>query len=486
MKNISLRYRLLGSYLLLLIITLSVIGAALLIFLSSRPEPDNTLYQRLTNVLRDIDVDTIANEYFERNPDSTGVTPSDLYTAFAEWNGVRIMIVNPDSGRVTFDSSGEYNRGEIIQVRYAEYTPPMLIRRLLPDDYELVYGRFAGRDDQEWFFAGVVEFSGLTASRAALVADIRDERSSLRSALAEFSSALALPLIQAGLIGFIVAFVLAAFMSRTIAKPLQRFAMAAQSVARGHFNEHVPEEGAPEMRTVATAINVMSHEVSATQQAQRDFMANVSHDLKTPLTSIQGYSQAIMDDAVKDPKHAASIIYDEASRLTRMVSELTDLARLQAGGVVLRHDAVNLSDLLVAVAQRIEVVARRKNQTLHIQAAPNLFINGDGDRIAQVITNLLSNAIKYTPEGGLISASVQRREQGAAIIISDNGIGIPLEQQNRIFERFYQVDQTRGPKRGTGLGLAITREIVLAHRGTISVESAGVNRGSTFTVWLPT
>jgi len=482
---VSLRWRIFGSYLLLLAVTIGVIGGALLLLVANRPEPESAAFQRLINVLRGINVDDIAAEYFRRNPDSTGVTPSELYTAFAEWNDVRILLVNPTTQRVTFDSAGAYQRGERIDLRLTDYQPPALIRRLLPDDFELLFGRFIEADGDEWLFSGIVEFQGLLSSRAALVSDLRDEGRSLSSTLADYGTALAVPVIQAALVGLIVAFVIAAIISRTIARPLQQFARAAQSVAQGHYSEHVPEQGPPEMRAVAEALNQMSHEVSTTQQAQRDFLINVSHDLKTPLTSIQGYSQAIMDGATRDPRQAAGIIYDEAARLGRMVTELTDLARLQAGGVTLKQEVVDLGTMTQAIAQRIQVVAERKSIALHVDAPPGLAVTGDGDRLAQVLTNLLSNAIKYTPEGGQVWAAVSAQDGGVAVTIRDTGIGIPPGEEARIFERFYQVDKTRGPKRGTGLGLAISREIVLAHRGRISAHSAGVNQGTVFSVWLP-
>jgi signal transduction histidine kinase len=230
-------------------------------------------------------------------------------------------------------------------------------------------------------------------------------------------------------IRFFKAFVLAALIARTIARPLQHFASAAQSIARGHYEQRVPEEGAAEVRAAAEAFNAMSAEVQATQQAQRDFLANVSHDLKTPLTSIQGYAQAIMDGASKDPAQSATIIYDEATRLSRMVAELTDLARLQAGGVTMRNDPVDLVPLWEALKQRMDVVAERKRLTVTLNLPKSAVIEGDGDRLAQVFMNLLSNAIKYTPEGGSVSVTMIADSLGATIAVADSGLGIPSEEQ---------------------------------------------------------
>jgi len=483
-RPLSLRSSIFASYLFLLFITLGVMIAALLILSSARPEPDTTVYQRLATLLSQIGVEDVAAEYFNRNPDSAAVSPSDLYRAFSEWHEVRVLVINPSNGAVQFDSANLIPRLTRLPFSEAGYTLPTRLERQIPTGYGTLFGRFVDQANNEWLFAGIEE-TDRVLDRAVLVADQRDTQRSLRNALIEFGTALAVPVFQASIVGFIVAFVLAALIARTIARPLQHFASAAQSIARGHYEQRVPEEGAAEVRAAAEAFNAMSAEVQATQQAQRDFLANVSHDLKTPLTSIQGYAQAIMDGASKDPAQSATIIYDEATRLSRMVAELTDLARLQAGGVTMRSDPVDLVPLWEALKQRMDVVTERKRLTVTLNLPKSAVIEGDGDRLAQVFMNLLSNAVKYTPEGGSVSVTMIADSLGATIAVADSGLGIPLEEQARIFERFYQVDKARGPRRGTGLGLAIVREIVAAHHGRISVQSDGPNQGTTFTVWLP-
>jgi signal transduction histidine kinase len=229
----------------------------------------------------------------------------------------------------------------------------------------------------------------------------------------------------------------------------------------------------------------MADEVQSEQQAQQEFLANVSHDLKTPLTSIQGYSQAIIDGAASNPVAAATIINDEAARLNRMVVELTDLARLQAGRLSMQMTGLDMGQLAEAVGQRLSIVAREKGVDLRLETMPMPEVAGDGDRLAQVLTNLISNAINYTPPGGTVTVRTQVANGGVEVIVEDTGVGIPPSELPRIFERFYQVDKARGPRRGTGLGLAIVQEIVQAHGGKITASSAGENRGSTFTIWLP-
>ena len=308
---------------------------------------------------------------------------------------------------------------------------------------------------------------------------------SLQETLAVFGNALAPPLLQAGAVGIVFAIVLAALISRTIAKPLQRVATAATDVAHGDYSVHVPVSGPLEVRSLAESFNRMTSEVLAANTAQRDFLGNVSHDLKTPLTSIQGYSQAIIDGAAEDPQAAAEIIFEEASRLNRMVIELTDLERLQAGKLSMKNEAIDMAQLSEAVLQSLMVVAAQQDVQLESSIAAVPPVIGDGDRLAQVLVNLISNALKYTPAGGAVQLRTERAGRGIKVSIQDTGIGIPREELSRVFERFYQVDKARGPRRGTGLGLAIAQEIVEAHGGRITVASPGRDRGALFTIWLP-
>jgi signal transduction histidine kinase len=479
----SLRVRLVTSYLILLGVTLGVITAALLLFISNQKEPPYNTYQELAAVARANRSELQQILLLRIRPLLREERDNNL-REFAQNNEIRIMLVNLIERNVKFDSAGVYpESAQRLEIRIDPSFNASRLGNWLSELQGTVAGSFIDNNGVEWLFIGVeAEFSEL--GDAIIIADERPNRT-LQGALAQFGSALGIPILQSAVTGLVIALVLAAVISNTIARPLQNFARAAKAVAQGDYSQAVPVEGPLEIRAVAEAFNQMTEEVQKTHQSQRDFLANVSHDLKTPLTSIQGYSQAIMDGAIKDPTRAAEIISDEASRLTRMVTELTDLARLQAGAAGMRMSAIDVGQTVQSIAQRLSVVAQKKGITLHTDVQPAPVIAGDGDRLAQVFTNLISNAISYTPEGGRIRVTVTPSRGGVAISVRDTGIGIPLHEQERIFERFYQVDKTRGPRRGTGLGLAITREIVQAHGGEVSVSSPGEGHGSTFTVWLP-
>ena len=233
----------------------------------------------------------------------------------------------------------------------------------------------------------------------------------------------------------------------------------------------------------------MAERVEAAQRSQRDFVANVSHELKTPLTSIQGFSQALLDGTASTPEttaRAAYVIHDEAERMRRMVDELLTLARFDAGEVVMARERLELGPLLQACVERMAPQAQAAGVALERDVPEPLSVTGDGDRLAQVFANLLDNALTHTPTGGRVTLAARRAERTPVVevMVTDTGTGIPAEALSRLFERFYQVDQARPRGRGAGLGLAIVKEIVEAHGGTIAAESV-VGLGSKFTVCLP-
>lgn len=310
------------------------------------------------------------------------------------------------------------------------------------------------------------------------------------------------PLIQGGLLALVLALILAFFVAAWIASPLQRLVEAAGTVGVGRpgtgdpsqrareETQRVPESGPQEVRELIGAFNAMLDRVAASQRSQRDFVSNVSHELKTPLTSIQGFAQAIRDGTAGSPeerRQAAEIIHAEAGRMHRLAVDLLDLAALDAGTVELRNAPVDLHAVLAQLGRRFEPIAALAGVKLEIALPTDLSaVAGDADRLLQVFTNLVDNAIKFTPPGGRVLVRAEQDRDEARVVVRDTGPGMSAEELAHIFERFYQADAARGggDKHGAGLGLPIARELTEAHGGRISVRST-LGHGAEFVVHLP-
>jgi two-component system OmpR family sensor kinase len=306
--------------------------------------------------------------------------------------------------------------------------------------------------------------------------------------LTVLSDELMLPILGAAVVALIISLFVAFWLARWIGDPLQRVVVASRQMPSTQVKPIAPR-GPQEVQELALAFNDMNDRVITSQKSQREFVANVSHELKTPLTSVQGFAQAILDGTANSPdeqKQAAKVIYDEAGRMHRMVLDLLDLARLDAGTLDLKRAPVDLTAVLHNVAEKFTPQARAARVDIRVEAAPLPTITGDGDRLSQVFTNLVDNALKNTPAGGNITLRAASDGENVQVEVADSGAGIPAEALAHIFERFYQADSSRpgGKQHGTGLGLAIVKEIVGAHGGKISVRSIP-GAGSTFTVTLP-
>lgn len=295
-------------------------------------------------------------------------------------------------------------------------------------------------------------------------------------------------LLLASGLALAAAIIVGLFLSRSIYRPLQATTEAARSVSRGRFDHKVDVSGTREARALAEAFNQMTGEVQRQQAALRDFLANVSHDLQTPLTSINGFSQALLDGTVDEPdsqRNAYRIIEEESRRLLRLVEGLLDLSRMEAGQVEVRRDPVNVENLLRHVAELFTLRAKDLDVRLERLPAEVPDVSGDVERLEQVLANLVDNALRHTPPGGNVVLSAQREsETTVGLAVADTGSGIAAADLAHLFDRYYRADRP-GSQGGTGLGLAIARELVRAQKGEIQVESRE-NVGTTFRILLRT
>ena len=461
----TLRGRLLSSYILVIVITLLVIGVTLFLTATSADVRFLPALQRLATIGQ-------SNRNELQRLQLRGADEAELIAVLqrtADDNGVRIAIAGINNGQIVFDSD---NSQTWLGVTIGQATrPTRLVACAEPGN---IGGLLQFPDRSFWLVC-----SQLSGTARILYAQPAPTR---RSFFRQFFSQ---PLSRSGLIALLPAILLAAWIARSVTRPLHQMATAAESISDGDYDQQIPIEGPEEVKRVGVSFNRMVTQVHLSQQAQRDFVANVSHDLKTPITSIRGWSQALLDGtavSVEEQQQAATIIYNEAERMSRMVTQLLDLARIESGQIVLKKEAVDLSQLFTDIHHSLQPRAQDEGIHLTLEAEPVFPIKGDYDRLVQLFTNLVDNALTHTATGGRVHLTVHPHDVGAVeAVVQDTGKGIPAEQLSRIFERFYQVDKSH---KGSGLGLAIVKELVEAHNGRIQARSQ-VGKGSAFIVRLP-
>ncbi|MGG4092189.1 sensor histidine kinase [Paenibacillus lautus] len=271
-----------------------------------------------------------------------------------------------------------------------------------------------------------------------------------------------------------------------LVRPIKKLTKATKRIAAGDFNVKLNIKQTSELGTLARSFEDMMHDLQQLEQMRREFVTNVSHEVQSPLTSISGYAQALKQVDLSDQERSRylDIIIAEAKRMSTMSDSLLKLSMLESQSQQLRLVTVSLDEQIrrVIVALQPQWSARNIHFELDLQAVKVL---ADHDQLNQVWTNILSNGIKFSKDGGVIHVSTKQDIKNVTIRISDTGIGIPLEDQKRIFERFFKSDRSHSRKfDGSGMGLAIVKQIVSLHQGDIRVESE-LGQGTTFIVTLP-
>jgi signal transduction histidine kinase len=294
----------------------------------------------------------------------------------------------------------------------------------------------------------------------------------------DFRRYLSALLIASGAAALLAAAV-AALLARRLTQPLRRLGAAAGELAAGRSPEPVPREGTDELDELAGAFNGMSAQLALARDAERAVLLSVSHDLRTPLTSIRGYAEGIEDGTV-EPREAAAVVGREAGRLERLVGDLLALARLRQGVLEVRSEPVDLAAVAHEAEERLRPAARAAGVEIRVEGGAGP-ATADHGRALQVATNLLDNAIRVSPRGGAVTVAVAPGE----LRVADRGPGIPDAELPHAFERFHLRARTgNGSPEGAGLGLAIVRELTEAMGGTAGVENLPQG-GASFTVRLP-
>jgi signal transduction histidine kinase len=473
----SLRSRLILSFGVLIFLSLFLAGSATVYLLKQQQE--RSARERVGLLAAPIAKDAASLE-------ASGVTnPAQIlsvlqksYSAF----GVRILLLDRDA--VVIEDTNETLRDATITQLRLQGLPAQPL-----DEYQYRVSHFRRGPDSLLIFSSSQGYVALPSSalgvgvpkyQAVVAIDEQAISQAWRDLLPSF--------ILAGGVAFLGSVIAAGLLARSITRPLRLITSASEEMARGRYDQQIPSYGGEEVSRLAQAFNEMAYQVSLSHRTLRDFLANVSHELKTPLTSIQGFSQAMVDGAVTRPEdftEAGKIINDEAVRMRALVDDLLYLSQVEAGEVVMHYEWLNANEVLEVTRERLDRRAKQAGVEVEVIAEPLPEIRADGRRLEQVLMNIVENGVRHTPRGGRVTMRSAARGNQVRLAVHNTGSVIPAESLPRIFDRFYQANSDRARSEGTtGLGLAITKEIVEGHKGTISVSSSEAE-GTEFIITLP-
>lgn len=308
-----------------------------------------------------------------------------------------------------------------------------------------------------------------------------------------FRAAVIEALTLAALSALFVAAVASLLISRQVVAPVTEMKNASRRIAEGHYDERVRVAGdlargeQDELGQLALNFNQMAHRLEMTENLRRQLIADITHELRTPLTTLKGSIEGLMDGVLPPDERTFQPIYQEADRLGRLVNDLQELSRVEAGAFELEQHAVRVSELVDSAASLLGRQFEEKGVILEVDIPGGLpSVCADEDRLSQILLNLLGNALQYTPTSGKVVIRAYPEEDEVHIAISDTGLGIPAEHLSHIFTRFYRVDKSRSRAGGgSGIGLTIAKSLVEVHGGRIWADSEGLGKGSTFTFSLP-
>jgi len=295
-----------------------------------------------------------------------------------------------------------------------------------------------------------------------------------------------LVLLWGGLLAISIALIIAFVLSRWVSAPIQALTVSAKRLGRGDFSQRLDFQGKGELGELTQAFNSMASNLERTERLRRNMVADTAHELRTPLSNIRGYMEAIRDGMIKPDADAIRSLDEEVTLLSRLVDDLQELALADAGEIKLVCQPEDVKELIHQVVAAVQTKATAKGVPISLSVPDKLpLVNIDARRISQVVRNLLENALAHTAKGGNIAVTARQQDGWVEISVTDTGEGIPAEELPNIFERFYRVDKSRARATGgSGLGLTIAKYLVEAHGGKIKAYSES-GKGSRFLFTVP-
>ena len=394
----------------------------------------------------------------------------------------RLMVVDMD-GKVQFDTFGalcgrRITLEEVLQVLTGGETSAYGIHTQGTSETK----RMSGEENADHLAYSVHEITGENGQIGALLFVSRIQ------GLVDSLGTVQIQLIRVFAVIAVGALLLALLLSQVLTKPITDLSRTMRKMGKGDLSVRAPVHGSGELRELAENYNTMASQLERLDKSRNQFVSNASHELRTPLTTMKIMLETVMYEPNMPPELRTEFMQDmnhEIDRLTGIVTDLLTLTRLDNGNEQMQTEAVDMSALTEETIRMLTPAAEKRGQELAGFVTPGLVLNGDRSKLSQILYNLTDNAIKYTPDNGHIAVSLGEKDDCIVWRVKDDGVGIPPEDQEHIFERFYRVDKARSRETGgTGLGLSIVKQLVAMHGGTISVVSASGN-GAVFTVELP-
>lgn len=336
---------------------------------------------------------------------------------------------------------------------------------------------------------GWTGFAPLTLGAAAaetgqLQAGLTTEAGELQE---QFQSVIQQALLISGFAALAAAVIVSLFVSRRIVEPIQTLSNVSRRLAQGFYRERTSIHADDEISQLAHSVNQLAEALDQTERRRLALLADVTHELRTPLATIGGYMEGLLDGVVSANPATFNLILRETRRLQRLIEDLELLSRVEAGQLPVVARAIDLRPVLEVQLAQFEPLFSSNQVTLQLDAPAQLpQVWADPDRVAQVLINILANAYRYTPVGGTVTVQVTADDREVRVAVIDTGIGIAAEHLPHVFERFYRVDKSRARNSGgSGIGLAIARHLIYAQGGDIWAESDGIGKGARFIFTLP-
>lgn len=372
----------------------------------------------------------------------------------------------------TLDNGCEFHRGVLID--------EPLMQKIIQNGSYVSYNYLNGLQPKSYLAGVSIVIDGEPVGAAIVAMPVTN----LRPVIIEIFKSFLL----AAILALALAFVFVYLMTYQMMKPLRSMSAATRSFAKGDFSYRVNVKGSDEMAELAAAFNAMAQSLATIEASRRNFVANVSHELKTPMTTIGGFIDGILDGTIPPEKEAyyLKIVSDEVKRLSRLVKEMLNMSKIEAGEMKIKPTRFDISEKLFRILVSFEqTVNQRRIEIRGFEDLQGITIEADDDMIHQVIYNLIDNAVKFTDDGGYIHITAKTDGDFVVVSIKNSGEGISSEELGRIFERFYKVDKSRSKDvKSTGLGLYIVKNIIEMHGGTIKADSVK-GEYSEFTFRLP-